>query len=852
MDLYNSYPPINSKEFISHEYIPFLYSNPEKRINNSFFSSYYESTSKDYREKKEFISNKYVKKSINLDISPSIDNSFKEQKKENISFMRRYSSLTNLDKNKNLPYDKNKKTLILDLDETLVHSAFTPFERKSDLILNINIEGVNRTLYVLKRPHVDKFLYELSSIYEIIIFTASISQYANPLLDELDKNKYIKYRFFREHCTFTDGIYIKDLKIFDRKLNNMIIIDNNPLSYDNNIDNGIPILSWYDNINDNELLKLLPLLKYMSKSSVQDVRSIINQIVDRNKNEIDFIAINRILSIEQEKNKNKSNLTIENKYPKNYNSQEPKRKISKKINSSKVENNCKIYNKSSFTNPLKNNYINFIEENRKILNKKLNFNYGQNMYNNYSKEKDDNNLNQNLFIDKKDPYGTRVSIFSPEEYNISNSKYFNLSYNSNKNNKVKIEEEKNDSMQNKYYNNYLTNNYKKNYSNNDVKDKRENEQRSFTPNINNKIKNNLLLNNEDYSSPRKISKKYSLVELTKKALHLIDEESSKEREKKEHEYGTISNTKKYKSLFKYNNYLNKDNDIIYNNYTDSHKYLSNHKTANDINKESMNNLYFNKYIEESKDNNDKIPKKIKSFNDRFLYTNKYLYNNKFQTNKEIDKKNLLNRINNDKINSFLNANKTNINLYRTENGFYNFNSKNYLQNKNKDNNFKMLKNSLIQNKKKLYNNKKDIFNNKYLNYLKSEKIEKKYNTRYDFTNNKENKNALNNMIRYNSFSYNNDKKPLLNNLKKSISKNNEEYNIHKILRSSSYAFPSSLNSDNFSLNDSFNKGNYNNNMKYRTNLNYKYEIINSQNKQDFVKDKYSNTYNGTNDFKYKY
>ena len=53
------------------------------------------------------------------------------------------------------------------------------------------------------------------------------------------------------------------------------------------------------------------------------------------------------------------------------------------------------------------------------------------------------------------------------------------------------------------------------------------------------------------------------------------------------------------------------------------------------------------------------------------------------------------------------------------------------------------------------------------------------------------------MIRYNSFSYNNDKKPLLNNLKKSISKNNEEYNIHKILRSSSFAFPSSFNSDNF-------------------------------------------------------
>ena len=45
------------------------------------------------------------------------------------------------------PNENTKKTLILDLDETLVHSAFTPFSRKSDLILNINIEGENRTLY---------------------------------------------------------------------------------------------------------------------------------------------------------------------------------------------------------------------------------------------------------------------------------------------------------------------------------------------------------------------------------------------------------------------------------------------------------------------------------------------------------------------------------------------------------------------------------------------------------------------------------------------------------------------------------------------------------------------------------
>ena len=82
MDLYDNNQSINSKEFIYYSYNPYLYSNPKKQNNNNFSSSYYESDSKDYRQKKELVPNKYVKKSINLDISPSIDNSFKEPKKK--------------------------------------------------------------------------------------------------------------------------------------------------------------------------------------------------------------------------------------------------------------------------------------------------------------------------------------------------------------------------------------------------------------------------------------------------------------------------------------------------------------------------------------------------------------------------------------------------------------------------------------------------------------------------------------------------------------------------------------------------------------------------------------------------
>ena len=62
---------------------------------------------------------------------------------------------------KNLQNFPKRKTLILDLDETLVHSSFNPFSRRSDITLTINIDGRNHIVNVLKRPYVDEFLKEM-------------------------------------------------------------------------------------------------------------------------------------------------------------------------------------------------------------------------------------------------------------------------------------------------------------------------------------------------------------------------------------------------------------------------------------------------------------------------------------------------------------------------------------------------------------------------------------------------------------------------------------------------------------------------------------------------------------------
>jgi len=109
------------------------------------------------------------------------------------------------------------------------------------------------------RPFSLELLKELKESFELVIFTASHSSYANKVIDYLDPQKnLIKHRLFREHCMVTEqGIFIKDLRIFgDRKLENIILVDNALYSFAYQIENGVPIIPFYDNKQDKELLSL--------------------------------------------------------------------------------------------------------------------------------------------------------------------------------------------------------------------------------------------------------------------------------------------------------------------------------------------------------------------------------------------------------------------------------------------------------------------------------------------------------------------------------------------------------------------------------------------------------------------
>ena len=230
------------------------------------------------------------------------NNNIKNYRSSSSTRINKYNTINS--NNTFLPIETigGKKTLILDLDETLVHSAFKPFFIKSDINLSINVDGINHLVHVLKRPFVDEFLQRMSKFYEIVIFTASISNYANPLLDKLDKFNLISYRLFREHCVSNRGLYIKDLSKLGRNLKDMIIIDNNPVSYAENEENGIPILTWHYDKNDNELIRLIPILEFLS--NVNDVRDYIKRFVDKSKNEVDFGVVENILRNESNNNQN--------------------------------------------------------------------------------------------------------------------------------------------------------------------------------------------------------------------------------------------------------------------------------------------------------------------------------------------------------------------------------------------------------------------------------------------------------------------------------------------------------------------------------------------------------------------
>ncbi|XP_002987345.2 CTD small phosphatase-like protein 2 [Selaginella moellendorffii] len=163
--------------------------------------------------------------------------------------------------------------LVLDLDETLVHST-TDHCGNADFSFSLHANFQRQTVYVRRRPHLQMFMERVAQLFEIIVFTASQSTYAEKLLNILDpKRKVFRHRIFRDSCVLVDGNYLKDLSVLGRDLSKTVIVDNSPQAFGFQVDNGIPIESWFDDEADCALASLLPFLE--SLASAEDVRPII-------------------------------------------------------------------------------------------------------------------------------------------------------------------------------------------------------------------------------------------------------------------------------------------------------------------------------------------------------------------------------------------------------------------------------------------------------------------------------------------------------------------------------------------------------------------------------------------------
>ena len=155
-----------------------------------------------------------------------------------------------------------KYSLVLDLDETLIH--FKP---------NPNNESSGK---IMIRPFLYDFLKNVKKYYELIIFTAATQDYADPIINAIEKDeKYFEHRLYRIHTTIIDNDFVKDLSKLGRDLNRTIIVDNMKQNYKNQPDNGITIRPfWGKDVEDTALVDLLEILTKIAENNMNVIQGL--------------------------------------------------------------------------------------------------------------------------------------------------------------------------------------------------------------------------------------------------------------------------------------------------------------------------------------------------------------------------------------------------------------------------------------------------------------------------------------------------------------------------------------------------------------------------------------------------
>ena len=625
------------------------------------------------------------------------------------------------------PNKTGKRTLVLDLDETLVHSQFGPFDVPSDVVINIEIENEIHDIHVLVRPGVKEFLEKLNKRFEIIIFTASISKYAGPLLDILDKNKYCSYRLFREHCTIINTSFVKDLKKLGRDLKDVIIVDNSPIAYILNNDNGLPILTWFDDKNDRELYKICPILEFLSL--VPDVRDYIPRMVVNN--EISYnSAMNVINEYNEMLNKKQKKENIENE--KDSNIIENNNELS-----DSSENNIVFFNKDKKQqiniNIINNNITNYIYDNNKKLEQKEKSN-DNNIENKDEKNKfNPNNIIASVNKPNNNNPSKKISLPSPAEKKFMNKGKISNSMKNIGDNKENLNK---NNLNIKIGQNNTKNKYKKSQSigNNHINiNKSKKNIGDILNSNNNNFANNKNKNNLSKSSSLRNHTNYSTKSYNNKKMKINNKNSKENMKTKSAKF--LNHDKK--PLRKSSNNNSNQNITVHKKYNFSNnKYEKGqirlyHKEGSmtTIHKKQRSLIYFNILKDKTNRNNNNTQKSQKDNSNKLIHSvdlsknevETYYHNNNFPLFKKGSNNS---NVNNGEI---IHKNKNKNNFLKSGKSINKkFNNSSSIESmKNKINLYKNYQN---KNSSKINNNKiqKEFFFNHTLN-------------ENDIENNKENK-----------------------------------------------------------------------------------------------------------------
>ena len=158
------------------------------------------------------------------------------------------------------PQAAHIKTLVLDLDNVLIHSDWTR----------------GRGWRTFKRPGADDFIADLAQYFELVVYTSQLPTYADPILDRLDPHRMIQYRLYRDSTNYVDGKHVRDLSKLNRDLRQVLLITADEDAWSLQPENAIKLKKWKTSEKDDTvLLDMMPFLEAIVRSNVPDVRSVV-------------------------------------------------------------------------------------------------------------------------------------------------------------------------------------------------------------------------------------------------------------------------------------------------------------------------------------------------------------------------------------------------------------------------------------------------------------------------------------------------------------------------------------------------------------------------------------------------